>query len=124
MRKALLIIGIIAVVLSIGGVGAYYINNYKNAPERLIIGKWESSINSYEFMEEGNVKIGTSLNISANGEYSINAEKKIISITYTALGLSYTNNFKFEFGPKNNTLTLTDTNYEKVSQAFSRVIEE
>jgi len=124
MRKALLVIGIVLLVVLIVGVGGFFIYRYQNSPERLIIGKWESNINSYEFLEEGKLKIGTSINISSEGNYKINAENNTISITYTAFGLSYTNDFNYIFGDDNNTLTLTDLNLDKISMVYKRVVEE
>ncbi len=124
MRKALLVIGIVLLVVLIVGVGGFFVYRYQNSPERLIIGKWESNINSYEFLEEGKLKIGTSINISSDGKYKINAENNTISITYTAFGLSYTNDFNYIFGDDNNTLTLTDLNLDKISMVYKRVVEE
>ncbi|NLO46190.1 MAG: hypothetical protein GX107_06825 [Clostridiales bacterium] len=114
MKKLL----IAALVIVIGGVGIiWYMQCQK--PENQIVGQWKGSyeIGSFDFKKDGAVTVGF-VGLSADGEYEIDSDNSVISITYTLLGISYTK--KYDFVLEKNKLTLTDHTFSNIKLYYSR----
>ncbi len=118
--KALAVVLVAVLAISVGGFIIYERNN---SDENIILGKWEAKFTAYEFKENGVVIIGTTIDVSSKGEYSMNAKEKTIEITYSAFDFSYTHTYKYIFGEDENTLTLTDASTDKISVAYKRITE-
>lgn len=78
----------------------------RKSPAKQILGAWEgeNEIGSLVFKEDGIVTVGI-VGLSTDGRYVMDADAGTLSITYTALGISYTKEYSFVID--GDALTLT-----------------
>lgn len=107
MKKLISLVLVVAVI----AVAGYFVYDLYLSPEataeRNLMGKWVGSyeIGGFTFEEDGVVRINVG-KISTDGTYTVDFETGDISITYSALGLSYEKDYSFDV--TESTLKLTD----------------
>ncbi|MCR5484584.1 MAG: hypothetical protein K6F09_03225 [Clostridiales bacterium] len=120
MKKVIALI-IAIVVVAGAGVGVFlYLQS--QTPEKQILGKWKGDyeIGTFEFKKDGIVTLGIS-NVSTDGEYEVDSENMVLSITYSVLGISYTRSYDFTI--EDDKLSITDQTLTSVTLNYNRVTE-
>ena len=125
MKKLLSALLVLAVVLTIGACGVI-----KPSPEKALLGKWDYSTSlgdanvtfgSIEFKEGGVMAAQLIGMINVDGNYIITEQEdgtSILSITYTALGISYT--AEYTYNVTDTALQLTSTKASGITLNYTK----
>lgn len=128
MKKVLSIFLLLAVVLTVGACGII-----KPSPEKALLGKWDYSTSlgtanvtfgSIEFKEGGVMSAQLIGLINVDGNYVITEQEdsgSLLSITYTALGISYT--VEYNYTVSDTTLQLTPTKANGITLNYTKAAE-
>jgi hypothetical protein len=109
MKKQLVIIGIVAILVSIGLSGCNDVNNTINIEKNRFIGIWQNSTGYppiLEFSKDGRCTYG------GNGTWDLIDGKLVINLP--SYNLNDTYNYAFSNNDKTLTLTFTGNNYVEV----------